>query len=84
MAMNGWHTLAVNPVPNDVFDALAKYYDAGLDRFLYRRFTDCVIVNDQIFTAILPEGVSLAKAGYRVTHWCEIPKLPDDVADAVR
>lgn len=74
--MNGWNP--IETVPNNVFDVLAKYYDAGLDRFFYRRFTDCVMINDQIFCPLLPDGVSLTKAGFKPTHWRDIPSLPDD------
>lgn len=74
--MNGWQP--IETVPNNVFDVLAKYYDAALDKFLYRRFTDCVIVNEYIFSALLPDGVSLTKAGFRPTHWRDIPELPDE------
>lgn len=80
--LHGWNP--IETVPNNVFDVLAKYYDAAFDRFLYRRFTDCVIVNDSIFSAVLPDGLSLAKAGFRATHWRDIPVLPDDVESALR
>lgn len=69
---------AIETAPNNVVDLLAKYYDAGLDRFLYRRFPDCVSVNDSWFTPLLPDGVSLQKAGYRPTHWMHLPELPDE------
>lgn len=74
----GWQP--IETVPNNVFDVLAKYYDASLDKFLYRRFPDCVIVVSEIFTPLLPDGVSLTKAGYRPTHWRHIPDLPEESA----
>lgn len=74
----------IETVPNNVFDVLAKCYDAGLDRFLYRRFTDCVIVADEIYCPLLPEGVSLTKAGFRPTHWRHIPEMPEEVAASLR
>ena len=72
--MNGWQP--IETVPNNVFDVLAKYYDAGLNKFMYRRFTDCVIVVSEIFCPLLPDGVSLTKAGFRPTHWRNIPEIP--------
>jgi len=71
--MNGWQT--IDTVPNNVFDVLAKYYDASLDKFLYRRFPDCVIVNN----LILSNGNCLTEAGYRPMYWRDIPELPDEL-----
>lgn len=75
--MSNWQP--IETVPNNVFDLLAKYYDAGLDRFLYRRFPDCVEVAGQFFSPLLPDGCSLSKAGFRATHWMDIPTLPEGI-----
>lgn len=75
--MSDWKP--IETVPNNVFDVLAKYYDAKLDTFLYRRFPDCVTVNNEFFTPLLPPGTSLSQAGYRATHWMDIPTLPEGI-----
>lgn len=74
--MAEWRPMAT--APNNVIDVLAKYYDAGLDKFLYRRFPDCVSVNEQFFTLLLPDGVSLTQAGFKPIFWMHVPDLPDE------
>ena len=75
--LNGWHP--IETVPNNVFDVLARYWDASLDMFLYRRFADCVLVNDQICTGELPNVSVLTAHGFRPEYWMPIPTLPETV-----
>lgn len=73
--MNGWEPIAT--VPNNVFDVLARYWDAGQDKFLYRRFADCVLVNDQICTGSLPNVSVLTAHGFRPEYWRHTPLPPE-------
>lgn len=66
----------IETVPNNVFDVLARYWDAGLDKFLVRRFIDCVKVDEEIFAASGDTQVKLTAMGFRPTHWMHIPELP--------
>lgn len=66
----------IETAPNNVFDVLAKYWDASLDTFLVRRFIDCVQVEGQIYAATVNGQFKLVDAGYRPTHWAHIPELP--------
>lgn len=69
----------IETVPNNVFDVLARYWDAGLDKFLYRRFTDCVLVDDQV-CANTSNGVGrLVDGGFKPERWMEIPSLPEEL-----
>ncbi len=75
--MNAWQP--IETAPNDVFDVIAKYWDAGLDKFLLRRITDCVKVDDEICASDWSgNGKRLAEMGYRATHWMPIPEPPEN------
>ena len=78
--MSDWQQ--IETVPNNVFDVMAKYWDAGLDKFLYRRFVDCVKVNDEIYAATANGQVKLVECGFKPTHWRHIPDLPDEIVAA--
>jgi hypothetical protein len=41
---NGWHDAGEDfaSIPNDCFDVIAKYYDAGFDQFMIARIPGCV------------------------------------------
>jgi len=73
--MSEWQP--IETAPNNVFDVLAKYWDAPLDRFLFRRICDCVLVNGEVYNG--PDGKRLIDCGYKPTHWMNIPELPADV-----
>jgi hypothetical protein len=79
---DGWQDIATEPVPNNVFDVLAKYYDAGLDQFLIARLTGCVQVEGRILwqepfpTIPNPGRVDIVAAGYRPVMWAHIPDMP--------
>lgn len=68
--------------PDGVFDVLARYYDAGLNRFLLQRFTGCVQVDMTILWSSPFPGdkgtVDLAASGYRVVAWKPAPG-PEDI-----
>ena len=68
----------IETVPNDVFDVIAKYWDANLDMFLIRRLCNCVKVNDEIYigTVDSKQQAKLTDLGYRATHWMPIPDPP--------
>lgn len=77
---HGWHKIEEVAPPNDVFDVIAQYYDAKLDRILFRRFIDCVQVEGEIF--ISGDGnrsVSLVDNGFRPIWWHSLPDVPDEV-----
>lgn len=69
----------IETAPNNVFDVLAKYWDAGLDKFLYRRFIDCVKVDSEIYSGTVNGQIKLTECGFKPTHWMDIPELPADV-----
>lgn len=78
--MSGWTNIADEPPPNNVFDVIAKYWDAGLDKFLMRRITDCVQVDGQICTGDgSGNGKRLVDIGYLATHWMPIPEPPEGI-----
>ncbi len=70
-------------VPNNGFDVLVIYWDAGLDQFLCTRFAGCVKVDDRILWATPSPNsrgaVDLVEAGYRPVRWAHIPKMPSDI-----
>ena len=72
-----WQPIAT--VPNNVFDVLAKYWDAELDRFMYRRFIDCVKTEGTIWAASGDKQVKLTAMGFSPTHWMDIPELPPEL-----
>ncbi len=75
--MSDWQLIESIAPPNNVFDVLAKYWDAGLDKFLLRRITDCVQVDGEICTGSWDDKpVRLVDRGYRATHWMPIPEPP--------
>lgn len=74
--MSEWQP--IETAPNNVFDVLAKYWDAGLDKFLYRRFIDCVKVDGEIFVGQNNGQQRLVECGFKPTHWMDIPELPND------
>jgi hypothetical protein len=84
---DGWQDIATEPVPNNVFDVLAKYYDAGLDQFLIARLTGCVQVDGRILwpepfpTLPQPGRVDIVAAGYRPVMWAHIPDMPKALSD---
>jgi hypothetical protein len=79
---NGWYEAGEDfeHIPNDCFDVIAKYYDAGLDQMMMARFAGCVRTDSVIYWgAPFPnniEYVDLLKHGYRPTHWRLIPEPP--------
>lgn len=80
--MTEWNDMTGKP--DGVFDVLARYYDAGLNRFLLQRFTGCVLVD---LTIVWPmpfpnDGgqVYLEKNGYRAVAWKPAPG-PEDVPE---
>lgn len=74
--MTGWQP--IETVPNNVFDVIAKYWDAALDRFLVRRVCDCVLVNGEVFAG----EQRLTDLGLRPTHWRHLPDPPEDGGSA--
>jgi len=85
---NGWYPITEDSPPeNTVFDVAVKRYDARLDQFLWRRFSDCVLVQGEIVAGVEvygstePRPVKLLDLGYRPTHWRHIPDGPVDVAE---
>ena len=77
-----WHDINVDPAPNDVFDVLAKWWDATIDCFLIKRFANCIQVNgvvmwsNPLHTFPNSEPVKLTDCGFRATHWMLTPKAP--------
>lgn len=63
----------IETAPNNVFDVIAKYWDAEMDRFLIRRVCDCVLVNNEVCV----DGKRLTQLGFRATHWMDIPTPPE-------
>lgn len=80
--MTEWHTMETKP--EGVFDVLARYYDAGLNRFLLQRFTGCIEDSFEIVWASPFVGdagrVNLHQNGYRVVAWRPAPG-PEDIPD---
>jgi hypothetical protein len=76
--VNDWQP--IETVPNNVFDVLAKHYDASTDQFWEARFAGCVQVDGRILWASPFFGdersVDLVAAGYRPTYWMHIPEPP--------
>lgn len=77
----GWHRLDALP-PEGVFDVLARYYDAGLNRFLIQRFTGCIAQDMRIMWAAPFVGtekatVDLWANGYRPLCWKPAPSKDD-------
>lgn len=81
----GWHAIDAEPIPNTVFDVVAKYYEATLDRFLMRRFTNCVQVDGVVLwgnpfdTLSTPGGskpIRLTDHGFRPIYWMHVPEGP--------
>lgn len=74
----------IETVPDNVFDVLAKKWDAALDIFTEHRFAGCVR-NDDVIMWCSPFGdgtsVRLTDAGYRPTHWMPLPGPPHAKAD---
>lgn len=71
---------SINTVPNNVFDVLAKKWDAALDTFIYTRFANCVQVDGEIIwgpVGFKPER--LVDLGYRPIYWMNIPDLPKEL-----
>jgi hypothetical protein len=67
----------IETVPNDVFDVIAKHWDAALDIFLLRRICECVKVNDEIYVGLVDgKQAKLTDLGYKATHWMPIPDPP--------
>lgn len=66
----------IESAPNNVFDVLARYWDAALDKFLYRRFIDCVKVNDQIYIGQGDKQERLVDHNFQPLYWMHIPELP--------
>ncbi len=79
---NGWCDVGEDmaDIPNDCFDVIAKYYDAGLDQFMIVRLPGCVRVDERIIWGSPFPGdesrIDLLKHGYRPTHWRLIPEPP--------
>jgi hypothetical protein len=80
-----WRLIDDEPCPNDVFDVIAKYYDPSLDRFLLRRFSNCIQVNgeviwcnpfDRLHEPERSNPIKLIEHGFRPTHWMPIPEPP--------
>lgn len=82
---NGWFEVGddFEAVPNDCFDVIAKYYDAGLDQFMIVRLPGCVINDGRILWGEpfpgKPAYVDIMDLNYRPTHWRPLP-LPPVVA----
>ena len=77
--MTNWQP--IETAPNNVFDVVAKCWDAALDRFFYRRFVDCVKVDGEIVAAVGDQQVRLTDHGYKPTHWMDIPELPPELKE---
>lgn len=79
--MSAWQPMST--VPNNVFDVLAKKWDAALDSFTYHRFSGCVLVDDAVIWCSPFPGdglsVKLTDAGYRPEYWMDIPDPHPDV-----
>lgn len=75
--LNGWRD-DIDNVPNNVFDVMAKKWDAALDTFTSHRFAGCVQVDGQILwsSPFHVDPVKLTDMGYRPTHWAPLPSPP--------
>lgn len=76
-----WRTMEARP--EGVFDVLAREYDPGLNRFILRRLTNCVLEGMDI---LLPHPFdvgqhwSISGMGLRVVAWRPSPG-PEDIPD---
>lgn len=83
--MSEWHDFGAE-APPAFFDVLARYYDAGLNRFLIQRFCNCFV---QDFQFIWPspfgprDSINLYEAGYRPIRWAGAPELPPELVELV-
>jgi len=73
-----WHTFA--EAPPALFDVVCRYYDAGLNKFLIQRFTNC-FMQDGVLVWPSPfvgseSAIDLQKAGYRAVLWMDAPEVP--------
>ena len=79
-----WKLVAEHPIPNTIFDVLAKCFDAGLDRMVLRRITDCFQVCDRVHTATLDgQPLELTKLGLVPVFWMEAPEPPHGYSETV-
>lgn len=78
--MTEWNTMETEP--QGVFDALARGYDPGLNRFILYRFTGCIIHEFSIVWGSPFPGdetrVDLQKSGFRIVAWKPSPG-PEDI-----
>lgn len=84
MTEREWKRIEDEAPPNDVFDVLARKWDAALDIFTIHRFAGCVQVNGAIiwgspFFGDFQKFV-LTEAGYRPVYWMPLPPPPKDEA----
>lgn len=75
--MSEWQP--IETAPNNLFDVVAKYWDAALDVFAYRRVCDCALVNGCVVTQGKNGPVRLDEVGLKATHWMHIPELPPEL-----
>lgn len=82
-----WTAIEDEPIPDTVFDVVAKYYDPILDRFLSARFANCIQVDDVVmwsspFDKLYQQEklglVRLTDHGFRPTHWMQTPGGPKE------
>ena len=80
---NGWFEIGddMTSIPNDCFDIIAKYYDAGLDQMMMVRLPGCVRVDDRVlwappFPGRVEPRIDVIEFNYRPTHWAPLPKPP--------
>lgn len=78
-----WHLIEKEPLPNDVFDVLAKYYDASSNKFLVERITNCVQVDGYVRSMINGEARFLLDCGFRPIYWMELPTPPKELEDVI-
>ena len=69
----------IETAPNNVLDVLVKTWDAGLDKFFYRRICDCVLQGGEVYAG--PEGKKLTDCGLKPTHWMHIPDMPPELKE---
>ena len=72
----------IETVEGAFFDVIAKYWDAGLDRFLIQRFTSVFKQTDRFIWPNPfpgePKGVDLLACGFKPTHWMPVPEPPKE------
>lgn len=77
-----WKLISEHPIPNTIFDVLAKYYDATLDKMVLRRFCDCIQVDGRVaVTSVERTTVELINVGWFPVFWMEAPEPPHGFSD---